>query len=325
MFETGRPVGDYGKVTLLAGDRGHLTYGRSQTTLASGNLFRLIRAYCLRPEAAFGATLGSYLDRLADIDLGLDRDVPFRRLLGQAGGDPIMRAVQDAFFDRVYWQPAVRSAAFIGSVTPLGMAVVYDSRVHGSWHAMRDRTNARFGRLADLREPRWMACYLRVRRAWLANHANAVLNRTVYRMDALKGLVDAGNWDLDLPFRVCGRQIDEPVLAGAPVRASAAPRLLRRRTPVMRGRDVRALQQALAGNGMAIDPDGRFGPATEAAVIAFQERENLRPDGIVGPATRSRLEIDVVPAGRSIPARSRSAAPSSGRGATIAASTAAPG
>ncbi|MBI4472716.1 MAG: hypothetical protein HY646_08615 [Acidobacteria bacterium] len=32
IFETGRAHGDYGKVTLLAGDRGHLTYGRSQTT-----------------------------------------------------------------------------------------------------------------------------------------------------------------------------------------------------------------------------------------------------------------------------------------------------
>jgi chitosanase len=32
VFETGTPRGDYGRVTLLAGDTGHLTYGRSQTT-----------------------------------------------------------------------------------------------------------------------------------------------------------------------------------------------------------------------------------------------------------------------------------------------------
>ena len=30
IFETSQPLGDYGKVTLLAGDSGHLTYGRSQ-------------------------------------------------------------------------------------------------------------------------------------------------------------------------------------------------------------------------------------------------------------------------------------------------------
>ena len=29
IFETGQVHGDYGKVTLLSGDSGHLTYGRS--------------------------------------------------------------------------------------------------------------------------------------------------------------------------------------------------------------------------------------------------------------------------------------------------------
>jgi hypothetical protein len=51
IFETGRAVGDYGAVTFLRGDPGHLTYGRSQTTLASGNLFLLVLAYCERPDA----------------------------------------------------------------------------------------------------------------------------------------------------------------------------------------------------------------------------------------------------------------------------------
>ena len=38
LFETGRVRGDYAGVTLIPGDTGHLTSGRSQTTLASGNL-----------------------------------------------------------------------------------------------------------------------------------------------------------------------------------------------------------------------------------------------------------------------------------------------
>ncbi len=106
VFETGGPLGDYGKVTLLAGDSGHLTYGRSQTTLASGNLLLLIRAYCGAPEAAFGAALAAFLGRLEDTDLGLDHDGSFRGLLAEAGDDPVMQTVQDAFFDRVYWEPA---------------------------------------------------------------------------------------------------------------------------------------------------------------------------------------------------------------------------
>jgi chitosanase len=36
IFETGHPLGIYGKVTLIKGDTGHLTYGCSQTTLAAG-------------------------------------------------------------------------------------------------------------------------------------------------------------------------------------------------------------------------------------------------------------------------------------------------
>ncbi|MCI0508166.1 MAG: hypothetical protein L0Z73_18980 [Gammaproteobacteria bacterium] len=57
IFETGKVRGDYGKVTLLRGDPGHLTYGRSQTTLASGNLYLLIKDYCGQAEASYGGAL----------------------------------------------------------------------------------------------------------------------------------------------------------------------------------------------------------------------------------------------------------------------------
>jgi chitosanase len=53
VFETGKTLGDYARVTLLSGDPGHLTYGRSQTTLGSGNLYLLIKAYCDMPGAAW--------------------------------------------------------------------------------------------------------------------------------------------------------------------------------------------------------------------------------------------------------------------------------
>lgn len=67
-------------MTLLPGDSGHLTYGRSQTTLASGNLHLLIKAYCEAPNAQFATALETYLNRLADRDVGLDRDATFRGL-----------------------------------------------------------------------------------------------------------------------------------------------------------------------------------------------------------------------------------------------------
>lgn len=58
------------------------------------------------------------------------------------------------------------------------------------------------------------------------------------------------------------------------------------------GGDVTALQQALAAHGFnpgAID--GEFGGGTQAAVIAFQNSEQLLADGVAGPRTLAALGI----------------------------------
>ncbi|MCA8928955.1 MAG: peptidoglycan-binding protein [Alphaproteobacteria bacterium] len=291
IFETGRVRGDYGAVTLLAGDTGHLTYGKAQTTLASGNLALLVGDYCRAEGATFAADLLPFLARVELRDLSLDRDRPFRRLLREAGDDPVMQAVQDAFFDRVYWQPAINSLAFLGGAQPLTAAVVYDSRVHGSWHRMRDRTNAEHGTLAGLGEEAWVSAYIATRRHWLATHGNSLLHKTVYRMDALQALADAGAWTLALPLTVRGVRIDEAALAGT-VRVTAEDpdeRVLKLTRPMMRGDDVRALQAALKDKRVAVSVDGVFGSETERAVIQFQIEADLTVDGIVGPATWAAL------------------------------------
>lgn len=294
IFETGQPLGDYGKVTLLPGDPGHLTYGRSQTTLTSGNLYLLIRAYVAERDAVFGPQLSGYLQRLADIDLSLDHDLAFRMLLQDAGEDPVMQATQDAFFDRVYWQPGVRAAEALGVTTPLGTTAVYDSHIHGSWPRMRDRTSAQHGRPGEIGEERWIEAYLATRRAWLAGHPNSLLQRTVYRMDALKALISERKWTLRLPLRVRGVEITRALLESTPPLrpcADGAIGLLRLRQPMIRGEAVRALQQALARAGIEVEIDGVFGPATEAAVRSFQRAQGLIADGIVGPATRAALDL----------------------------------
>ena len=150
IFETGRPRGEYGKVTLLKDDPGHLTYGRSQTTLASGNLYLLIRDYCGNSDSRHGGELSGYLERLEDKDLSLDKDFTFRALLQDAGDDPIMQRVQDGLFDRVYWEPAIKSCKYIGVESALGTSVVYDSRIHGSWHRRRDDTIAKYKTLQEI-------------------------------------------------------------------------------------------------------------------------------------------------------------------------------
>ena len=295
IFETGQIHGEYGKVTLLAGDSGHLTYGRSQTTLASGNLFLLIKAYCETDNAHFAKELKGYLNRLGKRDVQLDRNITFRRLLEEAGDDPVMQEVQDDFFDRVYWNPSSRNAKQHGLTSSLATAVVYDSHIHGSWKRILKRTNIRHGTAKKIGQRKWIRQYISERRNWLHTHSNTLLHKTVYRMDSFRDLIRQKKWSLELPFRIRGFRIDENVLMRArPIRASAQDpeeRHLRRQRPLMRGPDVKVVQRGLKKAGFAIKVDGVFGAKTEKAVKAFQQRRGLQIDGIVGPATLHALGL----------------------------------
>jgi LysM repeat protein len=58
----------------------------------------------------------------------------------------------------------------------------------------------------------------------------------------------------------------------------------------MVGWDVAVLQFLLATDGFDVGTlDGRFGPRTQAALVAYQRRRQLAPDGVAGSATRSRI------------------------------------
>ncbi len=228
VFETGSPSGDYAGITVAAGDPGHLTYGRSQTTLSSGNLARLVASYCDAPIATCSAGLRAFLPRLEARDVTLDSDARLHSLLHDAAGDDAMRCIQDEFFDRAYWHPAVCAAESLAIQSALGTAVVYDSFIHGAWARLRDATLARLGlpavavppapaakpassstASASSDEHAWIAEYLARRRDWLLNHPNPLLRRAVYRMDTFLSLVGAANWDLTLPVEAHGVCISE--------------------------------------------------------------------------------------------------------------------
>lgn len=65
------------------------------------------------------------------------------------------------------------------------------------------------------------------------------------------------------------------------------------------GSDVAEIQSALVNQGYDITADGDFGPATQAAVTAFQKSRGLEADGMVGSSTYQAL------VGRAMPEVSR--------------------
>jgi N-acetyl-anhydromuramyl-L-alanine amidase AmpD len=116
------------------------------------------------------------------------------------------------------------------------------------------------------------------------------------------GVAQSGKWDVTrLPWDLqtvgaatCGDEFRRLVLRAMsanhqmpPVQDSLRPTLREGAA----GENVRALQTALTGHGLAIAADGRWGPITTRAVRAFQRARGLKPDGVAGPATWRELAV----------------------------------
>ncbi len=293
LFETSSARGDYGAVTVIPGDTGHLSFGRSQTTLGSGNLHALLQRYCSNAGARFGPRLAPWLERVEQRDTTLDHELRLHNLLRATADDPVMREMQDLFFDEGYWQPAARIAAGMGITTPLGLAVVYDSQIQGSWKTVRDLTIDHAGHLAELGERAWIEAYIATRHAWLAGHRRSDLRATAYRMEAFQRLAEQGYWGLELPLVVRGAELSTATLYATPPGCYDGPqpgtRSIALQTPLARGLDVRLLQLALSEQGIAIKADGIFGRTSANLLRDYQASAGLPATGVADPALLGRL------------------------------------
>jgi chitosanase len=285
VFETGRIVGDYGALAVLKGDSGHLSYGRSQASLGSGALYALLDAYCQKSTSDPAATIRGFLPRLKVKDFTLDSDNGLRQALKAAAAtDPLMRLVQDQFFDGRYLAPACRAADSLSISEPLGVTVIYDSCIQGGW----DRLKPRVGPVTTKGPKEWVQRYIATRRAWLLTLKSPLPN-TVYRMDSFSSLIALDKWNLELPLAVHNVTITAEALSGDPA-AGGPSRTLQLTNPYLRGADVSALQQALQRNGRPITPDGIYGAFTAQLVEQWQQDKAIAETG-VGPLTRRSLGL----------------------------------
>nr|AXT18263.1 chitosanase [uncultured bacterium] len=209
VFETGTPAGDYACISIYSdgpGDARQITYGRSQTTEYS-KLRDLIERYLLA-GGLYAAALAPYVARIG-VEPLVDDDA-FKDLLRAAGReDPIMRSVQDAFFDERYFQPAMAWADENQLVLPLSALVIYDSFIHsGSILWTIRETFWEEPPVLGGSEKGWVRDYVQARHRWLATHRREILHKTTYRTACLAHEIARDNWHLDLlPIEVNGRLV----------------------------------------------------------------------------------------------------------------------
>ncbi|WP_445151311.1 chitosanase [Baekduia sp. Peel2402] len=194
-----------------------LTAGRAGFCSATGDMLLTVETYA---SADPTATLAGYLPVLrsraeakSDSTRGLGSN--FEAAWRAAASDSTFRDAQDAIVDQLYYEPAVHLAAAMRLRTPLATAIFYDTAIqHGTGKdpdgliTLIGRTRARLHALPGKRvsERRWLATFLRLRRADLKHPHNrdrrADWPESVGRVDAFMTLLRAGRTGLNPPLRV---------------------------------------------------------------------------------------------------------------------------
>jgi chitosanase len=213
VFENDSTAIRYDYVEVLGDGRG-VTAGRAGFTSATGDLLEVVDAYARDAE---GAPIARWLPRLralASAESGEVRGLDgFADAWREAARDPRFRAAQDRVLDVEIYQPSLRLARGLGLRTALGLLVVYDAVVQhgpgddfdGAPAIARRATLAASGSPATgVDEKRYLRAYLDVRRASLAEARDPATRvawrEALPRVEALRGLVEAGNWELRPPI-----------------------------------------------------------------------------------------------------------------------------
>jgi hypothetical protein len=218
VFETGKALGDYSTASVLR-DRAGITYGRHQATAKSGLLALILERYCALcgPSGPSVNAAKALVVRLPEtvgvvptaIPSWVEDAMSFLRALGTT---PEMQRAQEQIFDEQIWIPSRKYADEIELKHWLSVLAIYDCAVQSGLK----RVGILRGRFREVppskggKEEAWTEAFLKARRDWLANYIDsdpetqALVRRTVYRVDAQLDLLRTGNWGLVLPIKMRG-------------------------------------------------------------------------------------------------------------------------
>ncbi len=207
VFETGRIGDNYDTIALLPdgpNKRVQITFGKHQTT-EYGQLPNLLTQY-VRRGGLLADYIKPYLHTMGQRGKSsFANDKTLLKHLRNTANDPIMRELQDSFFEKEYFEPALLWATQQGFTLPLSMLVIYDSYIHSG--QIRDDIRKAFPERPPVRggdEKTWIAQYLQARENWLSKHSNRVVRNTVYRTNEMQEFIAEDNWNLERPLNVRG-------------------------------------------------------------------------------------------------------------------------
>jgi chitosanase len=220
IFETGQlPLPSAYATCVILNDGAGISYGKHQATDRSSSLDLIVQRYIVN-KGTRADELSEYVKYLtgnqtAEYVPGMPYPpwlVALTGLLRAAGADPIMQRAQDEIFDELYFRPALGHANAAGVQHALSLLAIYDTCIQsgpGAVSAMRNRfAEACPANGGD--EKAWTTAYVQARKAWLLAAKNPLVQRSVYRPEALLRLIGDGNWDLNLPLTVRGVKVTAP-------------------------------------------------------------------------------------------------------------------
>ena len=202
VFEVGSSKANYTYVEDLGDGRGFTATSYGFCT-DENEMKQILTEYNKREP---GNALSQFLPRLAN-------PVGFSAAWNaEARSSPVLHDVCEKYADEIYYDPAVQFASDAKIITPVGLAIIYDTLLqHGggtdpdSLGAIYKRTVAKTGWPNTGTELDFLRAFLDMRRADLMNPKNAetrdVWRQSVTRIDALVGLLNS-NPNLQSPVVV---------------------------------------------------------------------------------------------------------------------------